>query len=331
MSPEIVVAAILVVSIIIYALLGGADYGGGVWDLLAFGERKEEQRILISHSIGPVWEANHIWLILALVILFVAFPKAYSILSVALHIPLTIMLIGIVLRGASFAFRSYGNIEERTQKLWGLVFSISSIITPIFIGVNVGAIVSGRIVYEEGTLKTNFFDSWLGIFPLATGVFTLSLFALLAATYLTLEAKDSKQLQEDFRLRALISQIFVVAIAFLVLVLAKEEAPRIYEGMTSSWYSTYFHITTASCIFGAIASLWKRKFREARIFVAGQTVLIILGCIVSQFPFIIVPSVTIQSAAAPRLTLELLIGGLMIGSIVLFPSIYYLFRIFKSQ
>lgn len=330
MSLEVLVAIILIISLSIYALLGGADYGGGVWDLFAFGERKGEQRELISHAIGPIWEANHVWLILALVILFVAFPKAYSAISIALHIPLTIMLVGIVLRGASFAFRSYGNVEEKTQKLWGLLFSISSIITPIFLGINAGAIASGKIVYEDGLLKTNFIDSWLGFFPFAVGGFTTVLFAFLAAVYLTLEAKDSKKLQDDFRSRALVSQLLVVALALLVLSLAKQGAPKIYEGLTSSWYSPFFHLAMFGLVIGTSICLWKRKFYEARIFAAGQGVVLIWGWIISQFPFIVVPSITVGSAAAPTPTLQLLVGGLIVGSITLFPSIYYLFRVFKK-
>lgn len=330
MPLEVLVAGFLVAALTIYALLGGADYGGGVWDLFAVGKRAKEQRDLIAHAIGPVWEANHVWLILALVILFVAFPKANAAISTALHIPLTIMLVGIVLRGATFTFRSYDSKKDNVQKRWSLIFSISSVITPIFLGVNVGAIASGKIIYENGILKTGFLNSWLAVFPFAVGVFTFVLFAFLAAVYLTVEA-ESKELQDDFRLRALISGILLGGLALAVFLLAKDGAPRVYEGLWASWYSLPLHALTAIFAVGALVTLWKRKFYAARIFAAGQAVFIIWGWAVSQFPYIVEPNITIQSAAAPKITLQLLSGALLIGSVFLFPVIYYLFRIFKGS
>lgn len=330
MPLEVLVAGFLVAALTIYALLGGADYGGGVWDLFAVGKRAKEQRDLIAHAIGPVWEANHVWLILALVILFVAFPKANAAISTALHIPLTIMLVGIVLRGATFTFRSYDSKKDNVQKRWSLIFSISSVITPIFLGVNVGAIASGKIIYENGILKTGFLNSWLAVFPFAVGVFTLVLFAFLAAVYLTVEA-ESKELQDDFRLRALISGILLGGLALAVFLLAKDGAPRVYEGLLASWYSLPLHALTAIFAVGALVTLWKRKFYASRIFAAGQAVFIIWGWAVSQFPYIVEPNITIQSAAAPKITLQLLSGALLIGSVFLFPVIYYLFRIFKGS
>lgn len=330
MSLEVLVAGFLVAALTIYALLGGADYGGGVWDLFAVGKRAKEQRDLIARAIGPIWEANHVWLILALVILFVAFPKANAAISTALHIPLTIMLVGIVLRGATFTFRSYDSQKDSVQKRWSLIFSISSLITPIFLGIIVGAITSGKIIYENGILKTGFFNSWLAIFPFAVGIFTTVLFAFLAAVYLTVEA-ESKELQEDFRIRALISGILLGGLALAVFLLAKDGAPRIYEGLWASWYSLPLHALTAILAVGALAALWKRRFYAARVFAAGQVVFIIWGWAVSQFPYIVEPNITIESAAAPKITLQLLAGALLVGSIFLFPIIYYLFRIFKGS
>lgn len=330
MSLEVLVAGFLVAALTIYALLGGADYGGGVWDLFAVGKRAKDQRDLIAHAIGPIWEANHVWLILALVILFVAFPKANAAISTALHIPLTIMLVGIVLRGATFTFRSYDSQKDSVQRRWSLIFSISSVITPIFLGINVGAIASGKIVYENGILRNGFFSSWFAVFPFAVGVFTLTLFAFLASVYLTVEA-ESEELQEDFRYRALFSGILLGGLALAVLLLAKDGSPRIYEGLWSSWYSLPLHGLTAICAVAALIALSKRKYHLARIFAAGQVVFIIWGWAVSQFPYIVEPKITIESAAAPKITLQLLAGALVVGSIFLFPIIYYLFRIFKGS
>ena len=330
MSLEILVAGMLVAALTFYALLGGADYGGGVWDLFASGKRTKAQRELIAHAIGPIWEANHVWLILALVILFTAFPRANAAISTALHIPLIVMLVGIILRGATFTFRTYDSQHDSVQKRWSLIFSISSIVTPIVLGVIVGAIASGQIVYENGILKTGFVNSWLAPFPFAVGFFTLNLFAFLAAVYLTIEAEEEK-LREDFRFRALISGLSLGFSALVVFLLAKTGAPRIYEGIGGSWYAAPLHTLTAICAVGALLAVWKRKYHTARILAAGQVVFIIWGWAASQFPFIVEPNITIQSAAAPRITLTLLAGAVIAGSILLFPLIYYLFRIFKGS
>lgn len=330
MSLEVLVAGMLVAALTFYALLGGADYGGGVWDLFATGKRAKEQRDLIAHAIGPIWEANHVWLVLALVILFTAFPKANAAISTALHIPLTLMLVGIILRGATFTFRTYDSQKDSVQKHWSLIFSISSVITPIVLGIIVGAIASGKIIYENGVLKTGFFNSWLAAFPFAVGLFTLNLFAFLAAVYLTVEA-ESKELKEDFRRRALISGFLLGGLALAVFLLAKDGSPRIYEGLGGSWYAIPLHALTAIFAVGALAALWKRKYNLARFLAAGQVVFIIWGWATSQFPYMVEPNITIQSAAAPQSTLLLLAILIVIGSIFLLPTIYYLFRLFKGS
>src|SRR5262245_53745272 len=123
---EVIVAGIMLISLILYALLGGADFGGGMWDLLASGERARKQRAAIAEAIGPIWEANHVWLILVIVLLFTAFPRAFAVMMTALHIPIAAMLLGIVLRGTTFVFRSYDSKADDVQRRWGTVFGISS-------------------------------------------------------------------------------------------------------------------------------------------------------------------------------------------------------------
>ena len=138
-----VVAGVLVVALNAYVLMGGADFGGGVWDLLAGGPRRDAQRALIAHAIGPIWEANHVWLIVAVVVLFTGFPDAFATLATVLHIPLSLMLVGIVLRGSAFTFRSYGAKSGRAVRGWGRAFAIASTITPVLLGIAVGAVASG--------------------------------------------------------------------------------------------------------------------------------------------------------------------------------------------
>lgn len=328
MPLETIIAGVMVASLVLYALLGGADYGGGVWDLFAFGPRAREQRKLIAEAISPVWEANHVWLILVVVVLFTAFPPAFAAIATALHIPITLLLIGIVLRGTAFTFRTYDVQRDDVQRRWSLVFSIASIITPILLGTTLGAIASGTIRVENGAVTSGFFRSWLAPFPLAVGFFALALFAFLAAVYLTVEARERK-LQEDFRMRAIISGVAVGLLALTVFILAKTGAPTVRAGISRSWWALGLHILTAIFAIGAFGALWTRRYRVARVCAAAQLTLILLGWAFAQFPHLVEPDLTISSAAAPQITLQLLLGALAAGAILLFPSYYYLFRIFK--
>ena len=330
MSLEMILAAVMIAALIIYALLGGADYGGGVWDLFAFGKRAPAQRALIAQAIGPVWEANHVWLILVIVVLFTAFPPAFAAISIALHIPLTLLLIGIVLRGTTFTFRAHDAQRDDVQRRWSLLFSIASIITPVLLGIVLGAIASGTIRVENGVVVSGFLKSWLAPFPLAVGFFALSLFAFLAAVYLTVEASEN-ELQEDYRLRAMIAGIVVGILAVTVFILAGTGAPTVRAGISRSWWALGLHLFTAVFAVGAFYGLWSRKYRLARICTAAQVTLILVGWALAQFPYLVEPDMTIYSAAAPRSTLQLLVIALAAGVLVLFPSYYYLFRIFKGE
>ena len=328
MPLETIIAGVMIASLVLYALLGGADYGGGVWDLFAFGKRAQQQRKLIAEAIGPVWEANHVWIILLVVVLFTAFPPAFAAIATALHIPITLLLIGIVLRGTAFTFRTYDVQRDDVQRRWSLVFSIASIITPVLLGIILGAVASGTIRVENGAVTTGFFRSWLAPFPFAVGFFALALFAFLAAVYLTLETRD-RALQDDFRLRALIAGVIVGLLALTVFVLAGAGAPTVRAGISRSWWALALHVCTALFATGAFYALWTRQYRLARVCAAAQVTLILLGWAFAQYPHIVEPDITIFSAAAPRITLQLLLAALIAGALLLFPSYYYLFRIFK--
>ncbi len=330
MPLETIIAAVMVGALILYALLGGADYGGGVWDLFAVGPRASQQRGLIAKAISPVWEANHVWLILVLVILFTAFPPAFAAIATALHIPITLMLIGIVLRGTAFTFRTYDVQRDDVQRRWSLVFSIASIITPILLGTTLGAIASGTIRVENNFVTSGFVSTWLAPFPLAVGFFALALFAFIAAVYLTVEAEE-QALQEDFRLRALLSGVVVGLLALTVFILAGTGAPTVRAGISRTWWALGLHISTAVFATGAFYTLWTRRYKAARLCAAAQVTLILLGWALAQFPHLVEPDLTITSAAAPQITLQLLLGALAAGAVLLFPSYYYLIRVFKAE
>jgi cytochrome d ubiquinol oxidase subunit II len=308
-------AGIILTALTAYVLLGGADFGGGVWDLLASGPRKARQRDLIAHAIGPVWEANHVWLILAIVLLFTCFPRAFATMAVGLHVPLTLMLIGIVLRGSAFVFQSYGGGGGR-------VFATASLVTPVLLGLCVGAVASGTVWFgvRDGTFVTSFIRSWFTPFGFAVGIFTLACFAFLAAVYLTLESKDAA-LQEDFRQRAIAAGAAVFALAVLGLAVFPQ-APPVNERVVA---------LTAAAALAAFWSLWRRRYTRARIAAAAQVTLIVWGWGIAQYPYLLPPDLTIAGAAAPRITLELALIAVLAGAVVLFPSLYYLMRVFKGS
>jgi cytochrome d ubiquinol oxidase subunit II len=314
-----------------YVIFGGADFGGGVWDLFALGPRASRQRALIADTIGPIWEANHVWLILVVVILFTGFPAAYARLSVTLHIPLTLMLVGIVLRGSAFTFRSYDSQRDDVQRRWSRVFSIASLVTPILLGIIAGTVATGTIAVAPGVSFTEAYVApWTRALPLLVGILTLDLFAFLAATYLTVEADDG-DLADDFRRRAIITGILLLPLAGAVLLIARTAAPTLWSGLVLSEWAWGLHLLTAIAATTALAALVTRRFHLARAAAALQAVLIIAGWARAQYPYIVPPDLTLHMAAAPPATLGLLVGALTLGSVVLFPSLWYLYRVFRRE
>jgi cytochrome d ubiquinol oxidase subunit II len=327
---ETLIAAVMLASLILYALMGGADYGGGMWDLLASGARAQRQRHAIVEAIAPIWESNHVWLILVIILLFTAFPRAFSVTMIALHIPITAMLIGIVIRGSAFVFRKYDSTEDAVQRRWSTIFGVASFFTPFFQGLTLGALTTGDIHFGGDRVTTGFFAGWLTPFALTCGLFALALFAFLAATYMTVDAQDQPDLQNDFRLRALWAEAALIPLAIIVFTTSKYGAPLMYQGLTNWWAPVLLGWTALSAI-GATLALWFRRFYLARIAAVAQVTFILLGWGTAQFPHLVTPDVTLQNAAAPESTLKLLLLALGAGAVVLLPSLLYLFQIFKGQ
>jgi cytochrome d ubiquinol oxidase subunit II len=326
-----VLAALLALSLNAYVLFGGADFGGGVWDLLATGPRKGRQREVIGHAIGPIWEANHVWLILAIVLTFTCFPPVFARVGIVLHIPLTLMLVGIVLRGSAFTFRTYDDGHDAVQRRWGRIFAGASLVTPVLLGVCIGAVAAGRVgpVPEVGGFAERFVDPWRTSFSVLVGLLTLGLCGHLAAVYLTLET-DDRELVEDFRVRALWSGAAVFVAAFSALLIAPEHAPLVGAGLLASRWSLPFHLATGVAAVAVLAALWWRHYHVARVAVGAQVSLIVWGWAVSQYPYLIPPDLTVAKAAAPEATLRLVLIALGLGIVVLVPSLLYLFRVFKA-
>ncbi len=335
---EIGAAGLTLLAVVAYGVLGGADFGGGIWDAFAGGPRKQEQRDAISQAMGPVWEANHVWLIFVIVLLFSAFPPAYAALSVGLFFLFHLVLLGIILRGASFVFRAYSpegsrNVDGDERTLgrsggrWGVVFGVASVITPVLLGMSLGAVSAGGFHVANAVVTLEGIP-WLAPVSLAMGAFALALCAYLAATFLAYETRG--ELQEDFRQRALWAGTVVVALSVLLLPLLAIDAPHLWAGLLATRTLPVLGVG----LVAALASGWwlrTRRYRAARIAAIGQVGCLLAGWGLAQYPYIIYPDVTIYSAAAPEPTLQFILYSLPLGLALLLPSLWFLFRVFKGE
>lgn len=328
MRLDLLAAAAIWLSLLVYALSGGADFGGGVWDLLASGPRARRQRAVVAAAIAPIWEANHVWLIIVIVLLFTGFPAVFAAAATALHVPLTVMLVGIVLRGSAFVFRAYARPGDAAYARWSLVFAVASVVAPLMAGVCVGAAVSGAIRVENGRMTSGFWRPWLAPFPVAVGVFTLALFAFLAAVYLIHETDDA-ELKEDFRRRAFGAGLCAGGLAWLCLLLARDGAPELHRGLSARAWSPPFHALTGAAALGALAALFRRSDHWARGLAGAQVSLVLLGWALAQYPYALAPDLLLRETAAPDSVLRPLLLTLAAGAAVVLPAFAWLYAIFK--
>ena len=329
MSAADAAATLLWLSLTAYALLAGADFGGGVWDIFASGPRKQAQRRAVARAMGPVWEANHVWLIFMITGLFTTFPVAFSSLAIALFIPVTISLMGIVLRGAAFAFRAHGREAVGPTSPWGIVFGGSSIVTPFFLGTAAAAVATGAIRITDGKVVSGFGDGWTTAFAVVIGLLAVALCAYLAAAYLMVETEDDPTLQADFRSRALFASVASGGLALVGLWLAYAQEPRVWSDLSGNGLL----LTLLALINGPIAlwGVWRLRPGVVRVAVAAQMTLVLWAWAVGQWPYLVPPDLTIAAVAAPASTLRawlVVTGG---GMILLLPSLALLFRVFKAR
>ncbi len=300
-----------------------------MWDLAASGPTAAEQRSAIARAIGPIWEANHVWLILVVVVLFSAFPPAFARLSIYLHIPLMLVLVGIILRGSAFMFRAYGPEDAQFRRRWGLVFAIASVATPVLLGVVVGALTEGRIDPNAQGFWALYVQPWMTPFAWSVGLFALVLFSFLAAVYLTVSA-DTPAVVDAFRHRALGAGVATGVLALTVFVLAGD-APHVRMALTESAWAWPLHVVTGTAAVATLALLWTRRFLWARATVAIQVAGILWGWALAQYPYLIRPDLRLDAAAAPRPVLVAFLWILGAGAVVLVPSLVYLFRLFTPH
>jgi cytochrome d ubiquinol oxidase subunit II len=328
-------AVILWVGATFYALFGGADFGGGFWDLVAGGaERGERPRALIQRSLTPVWEANHVWLIFILVVLWTAFPPAFYAVMTTLYVPISLAALGIVLRGSGFAFRK--SIEGLSaRRAAGATFAISSLLTPFFMGTVVGAIAAGNVPGDGNGAP---FSSWLAPLPLLTGAMFVASGAYLAAVFLIGDARRTGDvdLQRYFARRALAAAALAGIAAAFGLVELHAEARYIFDRLTQEGLPLV--ILSALCGIGVLTILLSAARRRAalapwllRPLAAGAVVAVIWGWGVAQFPYLIPTSLKISQAAAPPDTLSAVIAVFIVATILVLPALGLLYWLSQRE
>jgi cytochrome bd ubiquinol oxidase subunit II len=315
-------------ALVVYVVSGGADFGAGAWYLLASGPRRAAQRTLIENAIAPIWEANHVWLIFIIVLMFTAFPPAFAAIGTALHIPIAFALIGIVLRGAAFVFRAYGLHHEHIRRRSGRAFAGASVFTPVFLGLIVGALASGEIRVHDGRVTSGFFAGWLTPFAWSTGLLTLTLFALVAAVYLTVES-DTEDLARDFARRATVAQLLAAVLGATTLWLASSAPDSWQSNLTASVLGKTIMAFAVVAALATLLALSRRHYKLARAAVIAQAALVVSGWGVGMNEHLVLSDITTSNALRHAEVLRPLLIVVVLGVAVLAPSLAYLFRVFK--
>lgn len=325
------VMIVLGISLILYTILGGADFGAGILELF-IGNKANST---ITKAIAPVWEANHMWLIIAVVILFNGFPKAYIILSTNLHIPVLLMLFAIILRGTAFTFRHYDAIKDQSEIVYSVIFRYSSLLAVFFIGVTISAFFGGTI--PDGTsisFASSYVYPWFNWFSFSVGIFLVTLSAYIAGIFLLGEVQTD---EGYLMIKNIIVKVFVLSmLAGLGIFLSSY-----YLGL--QFHEQFFN-HPISIIAAVLATLLipfifylihQRNTWILRITTGAQILVIMMGWFIIQWPNLIVFSngnvLSMYEASSPAITMKILFFALATGVVIIFPSLYYLFRIFKIE
>ena len=320
--------AVLIVGLTAYAVLGGADFGAGFWDLTAGGaERGARLRGMVKRSMGPVWEANHVWLIFVLVVLWTCFPRAFGPLMESLYVPLFLAAVGIILRGAAFALRGEAATIAEARAL-GATFALSSVLTPFFLGAAVGAVASGQVVPGD---PGGPFGDWTNATSLYAGVLAVASGAYIAAIFLAADSRAAglDDLTDAFRARALGAAAVAGALALGGLAVVNGDAPDLYDGLTSGLGLVF---VIASALAGLVtgALVWSRRFGLARFTSAGAVGAILVGMGLAMRPDFLPGELSFQDAAAGDATLVATLISVAVGLCLIVPALLYLFRLTLS-
>jgi cytochrome d ubiquinol oxidase subunit II len=319
--------AVLWLGLTAYVLFGGADFGAGVWDLLAGGtERGRPQRALLEHSIGPVWETNHVWLIFVIVMTWTGLPPVFASIASTLYIPLTLAALGIIARGSAFAFRKASTALWQ-QRLFGAVFAFSSLVTPFFLGTVAGAIASGRV--PSGIAKGDLVSSWINPTSIVTGALAVGVAAYLAAVYLTRDAERASEtpLAEQFRSRALATGAVVGFLSVIGLLVLRADAPDLFSELTTG---RALPLLIVSIVAGtaSLLLLWRRAYLAVRLTAALAVAGLLWGWGLGQYPRLL-PGIDLATAAATDTVLAASLTALAVGAVFLLPSLWWLYSTFQ--
>jgi cytochrome d ubiquinol oxidase subunit II len=328
MPLEDLAAAVVVLGMIGYAIFGGADFGGGIWTGLASGPRAAQQRDSISRAMGPIWETNHIWLILIVVALFTAFPAAFADLFTGLLIPLLIALGAIALRGGAFAFRHYAHETGTDLPGTGFVFFLASVAAPMTMGMSLGAVAGGHITIENGAVTSGLWEPWLRPFSIWCGFIAVATCSFLMACYMA--ARTTGELQDDFRSRALVAGIALGAFTVLALPFAYWDADQFWEQLQEPAPIALMAAATVAYL-ASLLVLWRRANIAAPPVAAVLVALLIAGWGVIQHPYLILPTERISDMAAGDTTLRAFLIALPSGAVIVIPSLLLLYLIFTEK
>ena len=315
-------AVVLFVGVVAYAVLGGADYGAGFWDLTAGGaQRGRRPRHLVDLSLAPVWEANHVWLIFCLVMLWTGFPQAFAAIMTTLYVPLGLAALGIVVRGSGFAFRKVF-VRTEQQRVVGASFAVSSVLTPFFLGTVAGGIASGRVPAEgSGDPLT----SWLNPTSLLGGFLAVLVCAFTAAMFLTAEARrrDDPELEVWFRRRAQLTAGVTGAVALGGIAVLAVDAPQLFENLVGR--ALPLVLLSGVCGLGALVFVRRLRPRLVQVLAVTAVAAVVAGWGVAQYPYLLGTHLTIDEAAAPASTLVALAVVAAAALAVVVPAMALLF------
>ncbi|GGZ50779.1 cytochrome d ubiquinol oxidase subunit II [Mesonia mobilis] len=330
-----VVLFFLFFSLFLYVLLAGADFGGGIIELFSSPKNQEKTKQTIYRVMGPIWEANHIWIIILIVILWIGFPQYFNIFVVYLHIPITLMLLGITIRGLAFIFRHYDAVKGRSQGSYNALFKLGSILSPLFLGVIFGGLVGGNInLFSENpnlSFKEIYIDGWFNVFSVLIGVFYIALCAFIASNFLIGEADDEDELNL-YRKKASYSTIILVFIGLVILAYGYFNEIDFVIDFIENKYSI-----VAVAISGIVLiPLWKmiklKRKAWARILAGVQVLLIVSAAMLAHFPDVIITStqeISILDGVAPDSVIQVLGIALLIGGAIILPGLYHLMKSFQ--
>jgi cytochrome d ubiquinol oxidase subunit II len=319
------IAVILFFAVTAYAVFGGADFGAGFWDLVAGGAaRGNAPRDVIDRSIGPVWEANHVWLIFIFVVLWTGFPEAYASITLTLYVPLSIAAFGIVLRGASFAFRKTV-LRTRYRRNFGAAFALSSVIVPYCFGAVAGAVASGRI--PAGGKAGDPWSSWINATSIVAGVLAVVVVAYLAAVYLVWDARrfGNPAMEDYFRRRAIGAAVVAGVVALVGIFVLHDEAVYVFHGLASR--ALPLVILSTLCGVASLVLLMRDAHRGARILAIGAVASVVVGWGVAQWDYMLPTSLTVADAAAPTGTLQAILAATILLVLVVVPGFTILYTL----